>query len=133
LIVLDKLEPFYAEEIKRHTLDVHREVTGDGDVEYRFREGDVRDSETVWEVVADVDVVVHRAAQFGIRTSVAESWKVTDINVAETVTLFATAKERRRARTCHRRERACKLIGYEPSHMITEGVCEFIEWYGVLC
>jgi nucleoside-diphosphate-sugar epimerase len=40
--VLDNLEPFYAEGIKRHTLDVHREVAEGEAVEYRFVEGDVR-------------------------------------------------------------------------------------------
>lgn len=51
--VLDNLEPFYAEGIKRHTLDVHREVAEGRDVEYEFVEGDVRDPETVEALVAD--------------------------------------------------------------------------------
>ena len=40
--VLDNLEPFYAEGIKRHTLEIHRETSGEVDAEYRFVEGDVR-------------------------------------------------------------------------------------------
>jgi len=86
--VLDNLEPFYAEGIKRYTLEVHREVAADGDVEYRFVEGDVRDPETVREVVDDVDVVVHQAAQAGVRESVANPRKVTDINIDGTVNLL---------------------------------------------
>ena len=57
--VLDNLEPFYAEGIKRHTLSVHREIADKRNSEYRFIEGDVRDSETVREVVDGADVVVH--------------------------------------------------------------------------
>ncbi|MFC5134822.1 MULTISPECIES: SDR family NAD(P)-dependent oxidoreductase [Haloferacaceae] len=91
--VLDNFEPFYAEGIKRHTLEVHREVAADGDVEYRFVEGDVRDPETVREVVDDADVVVHQAAQAGVRESVDNPQRVTDINVDGTVNLLEASKE----------------------------------------
>lgn len=91
--VLDNFEPFYAEGIKRHTLDVHREVAEDRAVEYRFVEGDVRDVETVREVVANADVVVHQAAQAGVRESVKNPRKVTDINVDGTVNLLEASTE----------------------------------------
>ena len=91
--VLDNLEPFYDVRLKEHTLDVHREVASEEEGSYTFREGDVRDAETVREVVADADIVVHQAAQAGVRTSVAEPRKVTDINVGGTVTLLEAAKE----------------------------------------
>ncbi|MDZ5810508.1 SDR family oxidoreductase [Halorubrum sp. AD140] len=91
--VLDNLEPFYAEGIKHHTLEVHREVADEGDAEYRFVEGDVRDPETVWEVLDGVDVVVHQAAQAGVRESVDNPRKVVDINVDGTVNLLEAAKD----------------------------------------
>jgi UDP-glucose 4-epimerase len=91
--VLDNLEPFYAEGIKRHTLDVHRELAEGRDVSYRFCDGDVRDQEVVTELVADVDVVVHQAAQAGVRESVDNPRKVTDINVNGTVNLLEASKE----------------------------------------
>ncbi|SHG37275.1 SDR family oxidoreductase [Halobaculum gomorrense] len=91
--VLDNFEPFYAEGIKRHTLSVHREVAEEADAEYRFIEGDVRDVETVQKIVADADVVVHQAAQAGVRESVKNPRKVTDINVDGTVNLLEAAKE----------------------------------------
>ncbi len=91
--VLDSIEPFYAEGIKRHTLDIHREVAGRRDVEYRFVEGDVRDLETVRDVVADADIVVHQAAQAGVRESVQNPRKVTDINVDGTVTLLEASRK----------------------------------------
>ena len=91
--VLDNLEPFYAEGIKRHTLGVHRDVAESRSVEYQFVEGDVRDPETVEALVADADVVVHQAAQAGVRESVDNPRKVTDINADGTVNLLTASKE----------------------------------------
>jgi UDP-glucose 4-epimerase len=91
--VLDNFEPFYAEGIKRHTLDIHRKVANEGEARYRFVEGDVREPETVREVLADVDVVVHQAAQAGVRESVANPQNVTDINVNGTVNILEASKE----------------------------------------
>lgn len=91
--VLDNLEPFYAEGIKRRTLDVHRELAEGRDVSYQFCEGDVRDSEVVAELVKEADVVVHQAAQAGVRESVDNPRKVTDINVDGTVNLLEASKE----------------------------------------
>jgi UDP-glucose 4-epimerase len=56
-------------------------------------EEDVRDPETVQELVADADVVVHQATQVGVRESVANLGKVTDINVDGTVNLLEASKE----------------------------------------
>ena len=60
--VFDNFEPFYAEGIKRHTLEVHRDIAEGEAMNYRFVKGDVRDPATVREVVGDVDVVVHQVA-----------------------------------------------------------------------
>jgi UDP-glucose 4-epimerase len=68
--VLDNLEPFYAKGLKRHTLEVHREIAAGRDVDYQFVKDDVRDPDIVQELVADADVVVHQAAQAGVRESV---------------------------------------------------------------
>ena len=91
--VLDNPEPFHAEGIKRHTLDVHREVAEGRAVDYRFVEDDVRDPEIVRELVADADIVVHRAAQGGVRESVDNPRKVTEINVDGTLNLLEASKE----------------------------------------
>jgi UDP-glucose 4-epimerase len=91
--VLDNLNPFYDVRLKEHTLEVHREVASANEGSYTFREGDVCDADTVREAVADADVVVHQAAQAGVRTSVAEPRKVTDINVGGTVTLLEAIKD----------------------------------------
>ena len=52
--MLDNFEPFYAEGIKRHTLDVHRGVVETGDAEHRFVDGYVRDPETVQELAVSL-------------------------------------------------------------------------------
>ena len=91
--VLDNFEPFYAEGIKRHTLEQHRDTAVETDTEHRFVEGDVRDVDLVTELVADTDVVVHQAAQAGVRASVDNPRKVTDINVDGTVNLLQASTE----------------------------------------
>ncbi|MDB9235527.1 SDR family oxidoreductase [Halorubrum ezzemoulense] len=93
VIVLDNLEPFYAEGIKQRTLEIHRETATEHEGAYQFVEGDVRDQDTVEQLVADVDIVVHQAAQAGVRASVANPRKVTDINIDGTVNLLEAAKE----------------------------------------
>jgi len=91
--VLDNLEPFYTKGLKRHTLEVHREIAAGRDVDYQFVKDDVRDPDIVQELVADADVVVHQAAQAGVRESVDNPRKVTEINVSETVNLLEASKE----------------------------------------
>lgn len=91
--VLDNLEPFYNVGIKRHTIDLHREVAAGHAGTYRFVEGDIRDEDVVNELVDGVDVVVHQAAQAGVRESVDNPRKVTDINVDGTVNLLQAATE----------------------------------------
>ena len=91
--VLDNFEPFYAEGIKRHAVDLHHETAAKSGSQYRFVEGDVRDVDLVTELVADTDVVVHQAAQAGVRASVDNPRKVTDINVDGTVNLLQASTE----------------------------------------
>lgn len=90
--VLNNFEPFYAEAIRRHTLDFHRKLASASDASYEFVEGDIRDLETVRSVVADTDVVVHQAAQAGVRESVDNPRKVADINVDGIVNLLEASK-----------------------------------------
>lgn len=90
--VLDSFEPFYAEGIKRHTVDVHREVADERAVTYRLVEGDIRDIDLVENLVTAADVIVHQAAQAGVRESVANPRTVTDINVDGTVNLLEAAR-----------------------------------------
>jgi len=96
--VLDSLEPFYDVRLKRHTIERHREVAAGGDATYAFVEGDVRDVDTVEDLVGvdgeePVDAVIHQAAQAGVRASVAAPRTVTDINVDGTVNVLQAATD----------------------------------------
>ena len=76
--VLDDLDPYYDVGIKRRNLDICRDVGGD---DFTFVEGSVVDRGTVADVVADVDVVYHEAAQAGVRASVEDPLKPNTVNV----------------------------------------------------
>lgn len=89
--VLDNFEPFYDVGIKHHTVERCREVVSESDGNYRLVEGDVRDADLVEEVISGTDVVVHQAAQAGVRTSVDEPRKVTEINVNGTVNVLQSS------------------------------------------
>ncbi|WP_224333830.1 NAD-dependent epimerase/dehydratase family protein [Haloprofundus halobius] len=90
---LDNFEPFYDLGIKRHTVEQCRAVADASNGEYELVEGDVRDADLISELVADADIVVHQAAQAGVRTSVDEPRKVTDINLGGTVNVLESAVE----------------------------------------
>lgn len=91
--VLDSFEPFYALDLKRHTVETCRETAANTDGAYELVEGDVRDVDLVAELVADADVVVHQAAQAGVRASVDDPRTVVDINVDGTVNLLQAAAD----------------------------------------
>ena len=85
---LDNFEPFYDLDLKRKTVETCRVKADNAPGEYELVEGDIRNEDLVEALVADADVVVHQAAQAGVRTSVDEPRKVVDINVDGTVNLL---------------------------------------------
>jgi UDP-glucose 4-epimerase len=91
--VLDNFDPYYDTGIKRRTVDLGRGAAAQGDGAYRLVEGDVRDMGTVSSVVGDADVVFHQAAQAGVRTSVEDPRKPTDINVDGTLNVLDAARD----------------------------------------
>jgi len=91
VVVLDNFEPFYDVGIKERTVERCREVAAESDGGYELVEGDVRDAELVDDVVGGSDVVVHQAAQAGVRTSVEEPRKVTAVNVDGTVNVLQSS------------------------------------------
>ncbi|MDQ2052610.1 SDR family oxidoreductase [Natronolimnohabitans sp. A-GB9] len=119
--VLDNLDPYYDTGIKQQNIEIGRQAaaadnrtdsatsTADGDDEtleydesdvpepndggYEFVEGDVRDPELVEQLVDDVDVVYHQAAQAGVRTSVDDPRKPNDINVDGTLNVLDAARD----------------------------------------
>jgi len=93
VVVLDNFEPFYDTRIKDHTVDVCRRRAESGDGTYRLVEGDVRDADTVEDVVADVDFVYHQAAQAGVRPSVEDPRKYDAVNVDGTLNVLDAARD----------------------------------------
>jgi len=93
VVVLDNLEPFYDTRIKDHTVDVCRRRARDGDGSYRFVEGDVRDRDTVEDLVAGTDYVYHQAAQAGVRPSVENPRKYDAINVDGTLNVLDATRD----------------------------------------
>ena len=90
--VLDSMDPFYDLGIKEHTIDVHRDLADSEDLEYRFREGDVRDADLVSDLVADADYVYHQAAKAGVRPSVEAPREYNEVNVDGTLNVLDAAR-----------------------------------------
>ena len=92
VVVLDALDPYYDPAIKRRNLQVCRERGGD---RFTFVEGSIMDERLVRDVLADheVDVVYHKAAQAGVRTSVENPHKPHEVNATGTLTLLRAVDE----------------------------------------
>jgi len=93
VVVLDNFDPFYDVGIKEHTVDVCRERATDGDGSYRLVNGDVRDADTVAELVSGSDCVYHQAARAGARQSVKDPRTYDEINVDGTLNLLDAARD----------------------------------------
>ncbi|MFC7008601.1 GDP-mannose 4,6-dehydratase [Halalkalicoccus salilacus] len=91
--VLDSFEPYYNVGIKEHTVERCRELAEEGDGSYELVNDDVRDEELVADLVDDAEYVYHQAAQAGVRTSVDQPRKVTEINVGGTLNVLEAARQ----------------------------------------
>ena len=89
--VVDSFEPFYDLGIKRRTVEICRAAAEGSDGTYSLVRGDIRNAELVDDLVEGSDAVVHQAAQAGVRTSVDEPRKVTEINIDGTVNLLQSS------------------------------------------
>jgi UDP-glucose 4-epimerase len=90
---LDILEPFYDLGLKEHNIDVARTKATETDGSYEFIEGSTADKDLVDDVVADVDVIYHQAAQAGVRASVEDPTKVTEYNINGSQTILEAARK----------------------------------------
>ncbi|WP_336343265.1 SDR family NAD(P)-dependent oxidoreductase [Halalkalicoccus ordinarius] len=90
--VLDNFEPYYNVGIKEHTVERCRELAEAGEGSYELVNDDIRDEDLVMDLVEDVDYVYHQAAQAGVRTSVDNPRKVTEINVGGTLNVLEAAR-----------------------------------------
>jgi len=89
---LDILEPFYDLGLKQHNVDAARQAAKDTG-SYEFVEGSTTDKPLVDELVEDVDVIYHQAAQAGVRASVDEPTKVTEYNINGSQTILEAARK----------------------------------------
>jgi len=89
---LDIMEPFYDLGLKEHNIDVARQRAAETDGSYEFIEGSTTDTELVNDIVGDIDVIYHQAAQAGVRASVEEPTKVTEYNINGSQTILEAAR-----------------------------------------
>ncbi|PSP82770.1 UDP-glucose 4-epimerase [Halobacteriales archaeon QS_6_64_34] len=93
VVILDNFDPFYDLDIKEHNVETGREAAQSGGGSYELVESDVRDAESVKELVAGVDYVYHQAAQAGVRPSVENPRKYDEVNVDGTLNLLDACRE----------------------------------------
>lgn len=90
--VLDNFDPYYAIGIKKRTVSMCREAARDGG-SFELVRDDIRDKSVVQSVVAEADFVFHEAAQAGVRASVEDPRKPTDVNIDGTLNVLDAARE----------------------------------------
>jgi Nucleoside-diphosphate-sugar epimerases len=90
---LDILEPFYDLGLKEHNIDVARQKATETNGSYEFIEGSTADKDLVDDIVADIDVIYHQAAQAGVRASVEDPTKVTEYNINGSQTILEAARK----------------------------------------
>ena len=88
LTVLDNLDPYYDTDIKRANLE---EMGKFG--EYEFIEGDILDRKLLKETTErnDLDLILHLAAQPGIRSSLRDPFKTYRTNIEGTINILDAA------------------------------------------
>ncbi len=90
---LDILEPFYDLGLKEHNIDVARKTAESTSGTYEFVKGSTTDTALVDDLVEDIDVIYHQAAQAGVRASVEEPTKVTEYNINGSQTILEAARK----------------------------------------
>jgi len=90
--ILDNFDPYYDVRIKEHTLERIQGSAERPDGTCEVVRGDVRDRETVAEVLSDTEYVFHQAAQAGVRTSVENPRKPNSVNIDGTLNVLDAAR-----------------------------------------
>lgn len=85
VICLDNLDPYYSPEMKRMNIASFLEMSN-----FRLIEGDVRDKELLEKIIQEnsVEYVIHEAAQPGVRASISNPMKTTDVNITGTLSVL---------------------------------------------
>jgi Nucleoside-diphosphate-sugar epimerases len=90
--VVDVMDPFYDLQLKRRTIQHHRNVAAQHDGEYTYLNGDIRDEDIISDLVSDADAVYHQAGKAGVRPSVDNPTLYADININGTLTLLEASR-----------------------------------------
>jgi len=90
--ILDNLEPFYNTALKKHNIKCVRDAIKTNK-NFEFIQGSIVDNQLVNNIMKDVDVVYHQAAQAGVRASVKEPTKVTKYNINGSQTILEAARK----------------------------------------
>jgi len=91
--VLDNFEPYYDLGIKKRNVETAKRVAESNDGEYELIEDSITNAELVNELVSDIDILYHQAAQAGVRKSVEEPAKVNHYNVDGTINVLEAARK----------------------------------------
>ena len=91
--VLDNLDAFYSERIKRWNLEQIAAGAPRPD-RFEFVDGDIRDPAACARAVEGIDAVLHMAALAGVRPSIDDPSRYMDVNVTGTQTLLSALSAR---------------------------------------
>jgi len=84
IVIIDNMDSYYSPSLKQNNLDAIR-LKG----EFTFIQGDITDIHLVKDVIDDTaDYVYHEAAQAGVRISVKDPIKTTNINITGTINVL---------------------------------------------
>jgi UDP-glucose 4-epimerase len=86
IVIFDNLDSFYSTELKNKNL----ESVAPSD-RYVFIRGDIRDYTSVCAALDDVQVIIHEAAQPGIRASLENPMKTHETNISGTLNILRAA------------------------------------------
>ncbi len=89
IAVMDNFDPFYDPKVKRKNIDQSFK-----NPKFGLMEGDIRNIEDVENSMQDADVIIHEAAQPGVRISVEDPLKTTDVNIVGTLNLLEAARKK---------------------------------------
>jgi UDP-glucose 4-epimerase len=86
VIIFDNLDSFYSKELKRKNLE---SISQSND--YEFILGDIRDYPALCAALEDVEIIIHEAAQPGIRASLENPMKTQEVNISGTLNVLRAA------------------------------------------
>lgn len=93
ITVVDNFEPYYNLGIKEHNVEAAKQAAEKNDGHYELVKNSITDADLVDNLVSEIDIIYHQAAQAGVRKSVEEPKKVNNYNVDGTVNVLEAARK----------------------------------------